>query len=103
MINLTPSAISKFKALILKHPEDPVVRLMLKDVDEARLGFSITLESEAKADDEVQECDGVMVAVDATSALRMNGITLDYSDADGFKFRHPNHEDDNPLRIISLN
>lgn len=103
MVTLTASAIHKLKALILEHPEDPVVRLFIRDVDESRLGFSIVLDSHPHEGDEVQDCDGVTVAVEGQSAPRMNGITVDYVETDGFTFRHPEHGDDNPLRVISMN
>lgn len=103
MVTLTSSAIGKLKALISEHPEDPVVRLLVRDVDETRLGFSIVLDSHPHEGDEVQDCDGVTVAVEAGSAPRMDGITVDYAEPDGFTFRHPDHGDENPLRIISMN
>ncbi len=103
MVNVTPSAVNKLKTLILEHPEDPIVRLTMRDVDDTRLAFSMTLESEAHTDDDVQECDGLTVAVEARSAVRMNGIILDYVDAGGFKFFHPDHGRDDLPGIISLN
>ncbi len=35
MIFLTEQAVIKLKVLILEHPEDPIVRLMVRDLDEA--------------------------------------------------------------------
>ena len=52
MVTVTWSAVQKLKALIVEHPDDPVVRLTLRDVDETRLAFSITLESAPRPDDE---------------------------------------------------
>ncbi len=103
MVNVMPSAVSKLKTLILEHPEDPIVRLTIRDVDDTRLAFSITLESDAQTDDEVHECDGLTVAVEARSAVRMNGIILDYEDAGGFKFFYPDHGSDDLPGIVSLN
>ncbi len=103
MVTLTAEAIRKLKALILEHPEDPVVRLFVRDVDDSRLGFSIVLDSHPHEGDEVQDCDGVTVAVEQQSVPRMSGITVDYAEPGGFTFRHPDHGDENPLRIISMN
>lgn len=103
MVTLTASAIHKLKTLIVEHPEDPVVRLSIRDVDESRVGFNITLDSHPHEGDEVQDCDGLTVAVEGRSAPRMSGMTVDYAEPDGFTFRHPDHGDDNPLRVISMN
>jgi len=61
----------------------------LKDLDEARLVFSITLEPAALIDDEIEEIDGVMIAIDAQAVPRMHDITLEYAPAEGFRFLHP--------------
>lgn len=103
MVTLTGAAIRKLKSLIHEHPEDPVVRLLVRDVEESRLGFSIVLDSQPHEGDEVQDCDGLTVAIEGQSAPRMNGITVDYVEPDGFTFRHPDHGDENPLRVISMN
>jgi Fe-S cluster assembly iron-binding protein IscA len=89
MMHVTLSAIEKLKALIEEHPEDPVVRVTLRDLDDTKLSFSIVLDSSAQPEDEVQELDGVTIAIDGASAARMDGITLDYREPDGFKFLHP--------------
>ena len=100
---MTPSALSKLKALILEHPDDPVVRFTVEDVDETRLAISISLESEPQTDDHVREHDGLTVAVEGRSATRMDGVILDYVEPEGFTFRHPGHGNDDLLRVISSN
>jgi len=90
MMHVTLSAIEKLKALIEEHPEDPVVRVTLRDLDDTKLSFSIVLDSSAQPEDEVQELDGVTIAIEGASAPRMDGIMLDYREPDGFKFLHPN-------------
>jgi Fe-S cluster assembly iron-binding protein IscA len=89
MIIATPAAIAKLSALIAEHPEDPVVRLTIVDRDDDRIVFGITLESEARPDDVVQETGGLTIATEARSAARMDGVTLDYLDPGGFRFIHP--------------
>lgn len=103
MIIMTPSAIQKLKGLIAEHPEDPIVRLAIKDLDETRLVFSITLDREPRFDDEVQACGGLTVAIAADSAPRMEGITLDYLDSQGFKFLHPVEAEPPKLDLFNLN
>lgn len=103
MVTLTASAVRKLKELIHEHPEDPVVRLFIRDVDESRVGFSIVLDSLPQEGDVVQDVEGLTVAVEGQSAPRMGGMTVDFVESDGFTFRHPDHGDDNPLRIISMN
>jgi Fe-S cluster assembly iron-binding protein IscA len=103
MIIVTPSARKQLRELIAAHPTDPVVRLAVKDLDHERIAFSITLESAPQPDDEVQDCDGLTVAIEGRSAARMNGITLEYGERGGFSFLHPQHPDQDKLGIINLN
>lgn len=125
MIIVTPAAREKLLALIREHPEDPIVRLALKDIDvddddirpsadpvgdpredpphRGRLAFVITLESAPHDADEIQEFGGLTVAIDSQNAPRMDGVTLDYRESGGFKFIHPHQAEDDRLRIINLN
>ena len=103
MIFLTEQAVRKLKVLILEHPEDPFVRVKVRDLDEARLSYNITLEDKIQPDDEVQEVQGLTVGVEGQSASRMQGITLDYQEPDGFKFIHPEQEGEPKLDIFNLN
>ncbi len=89
MVIATPAAIAKLGELIAEHSEDPVVRLTIIDNDDERIIFGITLESAARPDDVVQDCDGVTIATEARSAARMDGVTLDYREPGGFRFIHP--------------
>ena len=103
MIFLTEQAVIKLKVLILEHPEDPIVRLMVQDLDEARLSVNITLQDKVQPDDEVQEVKGLTVAVEGRSAPRMQGITLDYQEPDGFKFIHLEQEEDPKFDLFNWN
>ena len=102
-MKLTRSAVEHLKALIREHPEDPIVRVQVKDLDEQRLSFSITLEDRVQPEDEVQLVDGLTVAIPTANSVRMNGITMDYHEPDGFKFHHSDHQDDLRLDLINLN
>jgi len=103
MLKLTRSAVERLKALVLEHPEDPVVRVQVKDVDDHRLAFGITLEDKVQPDDEEQTVDGLTVAVPAASAARLDGITMDYEEPGGFKFHHAEPQEDFRLDLINLN
>ncbi len=102
-MKLTRSAVERLKALILEHPTDPIVRVEVKDMDEQRLAFSITLEDRVQPDDEAHTVDGLTVAIPAVSAVRTAGITMDYQEQSGFKFQHADHQDDLRLDLINLN
>ena len=102
-MKLTQSAVEQLKALIREHPEDPIVRVQMRDLDEQRLSFSITLEDRVQSDDEVQIVDDLTMAIPSASAVRMNGITMDYQEPGGFKFHHGDQQNDPRLNVISLN
>lgn len=102
-MKLTQSAIERLKALIHEHPEDPIVRVQVKDLDEQRLSFSITLEDRVQPEDKVQIVDSLTVAVPNASEARMEGITMDYQEPGGFKFHHSENPNDLRLNVISLN
>jgi len=100
MIAVTVAAIAKLKALQVNHPEDPVVRISVRDLDESRLSFSITLDANTQPDDAVQEIDGLTIAVDRRSAPRMEKVTVDYTEATGFCFLHD--EKGHSLPILTI-
>ena len=101
-MKLTGPAVERLKALILEHPEDPIVRVQVKDMDDRRLAFSITLEDRVQPEDQSQMIDGVTVAVPSASAMRMDGITLDYLDPGGFKFHHADPQNNLSVNLINL-
>ncbi len=103
MMKLTRSAVEHLKALVLAHPEDPIVRVQVKDLDEHRLTFNLTLEDKVQPDDHVQTVDGLTVAVAGASAARLDGITMDYQEPAGFKFHHAEHQENFRLDLINLN
>lgn len=102
MIRITSEARKKLDALIVAHPADPVVRLTVKNRDDGRLLFRIVLVSTPEEEDEVQDHDGLTVAIEAKSARRMDGVTLDYQEPGGFKFHHPESKEPG-IRLIPLN
>jgi len=93
MLNLTWTAIERLRKLIEEHPDDPVVRITLRDVDAQRLSLSITLEPAAQEEDEVQHIEGLTVALERGSVHRTNGMTVDFQTDKGFSFVHPPADD----------
>lgn len=100
MIALTFAAIAQLKAIQVHHPEDPVVRISVRDLDDSRLSFSITLEPNPQPDDDVRQVDGLTIVVDRRSALRMENVTVDYTEAQGFRFLHDDDGRSLPLLTI---
>ena len=43
MMLMTRAALEKLRTLIQEHPDDPIVRVAVRDLDETRLSFTITL------------------------------------------------------------
>lgn len=89
MLTLTRTALERLRRLIQEHPEDPIVRIAVRDVNTQRLSLSITLEPTTREDDAVEQIDGVTVALDRTSAHRTSGMTVDFQADKGFLFAHP--------------
>jgi iron-sulfur cluster assembly protein len=100
MIAVTVAAITQLKAIQVHHPEDPVVRISVRDLDDSRLSFSITLEATLQPDDDVQQIDGLTIAVNRQSAPRMERVTVDYTEATGFRFLHD--EEGRSLPLITI-
>ena len=100
MITVTLAAIAQLKAIQVHHPEDPIVRISVRDLDDSRLSFSITLEANTQPDDDVQHIDGLTIVVDRRSATRMEGVTVDYTEAAGFRFLHDGEGRTLPLLTI---
>jgi Fe-S cluster assembly iron-binding protein IscA len=100
MIAVTIAAVAKLKAIQIHHPEDPIVRMSVGDVDDSRLSFSITLESNTEPEDVIQQVDGLTIAMDRLSATRMEGLTVDYTETEGFRFHHGGEGRSLPLLTI---
>ena len=100
MIAVTVAAIAQLKAIQVRHPEDPIVRISVRDLDESRLSFNITLEATTQPDDDIQQVDGLTIAMDQRSAPRMEGMTVDYTETDGFRFLHGGEGHSMPLLTI---
>jgi Fe-S cluster assembly iron-binding protein IscA len=100
MIHITQPAVEKLQGLIKEHPEDPIVRLAIRDRDDNALIFSITLEDAVTQEDSVLDIEGLIIAIDSSCAQRMEGVTVDYEELAGFRFHHPEPPDPFKLNLI---
>jgi Fe-S cluster assembly iron-binding protein IscA len=97
MLIVTPAAHAVLRNLLIEHPEERLVRLAVKDLDEARVAISISLEHAPHPEDRIQENQGIILAIAADSVSRLDGATLEYTD-NSFRLEHPNP----PLRELRL-
>jgi len=92
-VELTPSAIAKVKEIMAT--QDPIpAGLRIGVVGGGCSGFqySMSFENQSGMMDKVVRFDDLKVFVDATSAMYLNGCTVDYVEtleAAGFKFENP--------------
>jgi Fe-S cluster assembly iron-binding protein IscA len=97
MLIISPEARAVLQNLLIEHPEERVVRLAVRDLDEQRLAINISLEQAPYPEDRVQENQGITLAIAADSVSRLDGATLQYADH-AFRLEHPNP----PLRELRL-
>jgi iron-sulfur cluster assembly accessory protein len=94
MIHLSRTAIAEVNRIKSKHPNsDAVFRVKVQPGGCADFYYALTLDSMASPDDQVVECHGIDVVIDAQSWKYLDGLTLDYSEdlmGGGFRFHNPN-------------
>ncbi len=93
MLNFTPTAVEKVKAIIAQRGEEGGLRIAVVGGGCSGFQYQMTLDKQANADDKVIEKDGLKVFVDARSFLYLHGATVDYVETltgAGFKFDNPN-------------
>jgi len=93
-IILTSTAVSKVKEIMAQ--QDPVpagLRIGVVGGGCSGFSYSMSFENAPGVMDKVYKFEGLNVYVDATSAMYLNGCTVDYVEtleAAGFKFENPN-------------
>ncbi len=93
-VTLTPTAVSKVKEIM--NQQDPVpagLRIGVVGGGCSGFSYSMSFENAPGVMDKVYNFEGLNVYVDATSAMYLNGCTVDYVEtleAAGFKFDNPN-------------
>ena len=94
MLILTENA-QKAITRFIEGSETPVegLRISVNDGGCSGMQYGMALEETAKTDDTVVEFGALKVFVDPTSAMLLNGVTVDFLDSmegSGFKFENPN-------------
>ncbi len=93
-ITLTPQAVAKVKEIMAQQDTKPAgLRVGVKGGGCSGFSYSMSFENNAGMMDKVYEIDGLKVFVDATSAMYLQGATVDYVETlegAGFKFDNPN-------------
>lgn len=93
-ISLTSTAVSKVKEIMnQQNPVPAGLRIGVVGGGCSGFSYSMSFENAPGVMDKVLTFDGLKVFVDATSAMYLNGCTVDYVEtleAAGFKFENPN-------------
>jgi iron-sulfur cluster assembly accessory protein len=91
---LTPTAVSKVKEIMTQQDPLPAgLRIGVVGGGCSGFSYSMSFENAPGMMDKTYTFDGLKVFVDATSAMYLNGCTVDYVEtleAAGFKFENPN-------------
>jgi iron-sulfur cluster assembly accessory protein len=94
MITLTDSAAAKVKSLIEEEGEaDLALRVAVRPGGCSGFSYEMFFDTDVADDDKVQTYgDNVRVVVDASSAVMLEGATLDFKDGleSGFSINNPN-------------
>ncbi len=93
VVQLTEAAVVKFKEFLSESPSSHI-RLSIRDDNSAGFSYDLKLDDKLVESDFVDRSYGVTIAVDPTSALYLEGTTIDWvNDPDGragFQFDNPN-------------
>ena len=94
MITLTDTATSKVDELIKSEGEDGLaLRVAVRPGGCSGFSYEMYFDTDIANDDQTIEYSGVKVVVDASSAMLLEGATLDYKDGleeSGFSINNPN-------------
>jgi iron-sulfur cluster assembly accessory protein len=93
-VSLTPTAVSKVKEIMAQQNPLPAgLRIGVVGGGCSGFSYSMSFENSPGVMDKVYTFGDLKVFVDATSAMYLNGCTVDYVEtleAAGFKFENPN-------------
>ena len=96
MITITDTASSKVGELIKAEGDDNLaLRVAVRPGGCSGFSYEMFFDTETSGDDKTIEHSGVRVVVDASSAMLLEGATLDYKDGleqSGFSINNPNAE-----------
>ena len=93
-VNFSPSAIKKIKEIMAQQNPVPAgLRVGVVGGGCSGFSYSMSFENAAGMMDKVFDVEGLKVYVDATSAMYLQGASVDYVETlegAGFKFENPN-------------
>jgi iron-sulfur cluster assembly accessory protein len=93
MIQLKPAAVKEIRRLQSKEQKlDARFRLGVQAGGCAELFYSLEFDTTVNSDDNIYDCNGIPVVVDAQSWNYISDLTLDYSEdlmGGGFRFHNP--------------
>ena len=93
-VSLTPNAVVKVKEIMAQQNPVPAgLRIGVVGGGCSGFSYSMSFENSAGMMDKTFDFDGLKIYVDATSAMYLNGCTVDYVESlegAGFKFENPN-------------
>jgi iron-sulfur cluster assembly accessory protein len=94
MITLTPNAILRIKGIMEATDPKPVaIRIGVRGGGCSGFSYAMQFENEKGMMDKSFEFDGLTVLVDMTSAMYLEGATVDFVETleeSGFRFMNPN-------------
>ena len=94
MIQVTPAAVSKVKALLAaENREGFGLRVAVQGGGCSGFQYRLTFENTENANDQILQVNGLKVFVDAMSGMYLDGANIDYVDSlegSGFKSDNPN-------------
>lgn len=96
MITMTDDAATKVGDLIKAEDEEGLaLRVAVRPGGCSGFSYEMYFDSEFTDEDQTADYDGVKIVVDASSAMLLEGATLDYKDGiqeTGFSINNPNAE-----------
>ena len=94
MIHLSPSAASEIERLRSRQRQPNLLfRIQAQPGGCSGLFYVLTFDESVRSGEQVYDCYGISVIVDAQRWHYLNGLTLDYSEdlmGGGFRFHNPN-------------
>jgi iron-sulfur cluster assembly accessory protein len=94
MIEITPQAVTKVKALLASENKDGFgLRVAIQGGGCSGFQYGLTFDNEQRPNDQVLEFDGLKIFVDAMSGMYLQGARIDYLETlqgSGFKIENPN-------------
>ncbi|MDZ4834616.1 MAG: iron-sulfur cluster assembly accessory protein [Candidatus Melainabacteria bacterium] len=92
VITVTPEAAQQVSKLLLEHPQDSGLRVLVKDGGCSGMSYGLDFDNPA-TDDQISESHGVKIFIDSKSAIYVKGTVIDFEgglQGKGFTLKNPN-------------